>query len=48
MLARVELQIVFPKLFARFPDLRLAESLDNIRFKYDSQIYGLHSLHVAW
>ena len=47
-LARIELQIVFRKLFERFPNLRLAEPLDSLPFKYDSQIYGLYRLPVAW
>ncbi len=47
-LARIELQVVFPKLFARFPALRLAEPLENIPFKYDSQIYGLYKLPLVW
>jgi cytochrome P450 len=48
MLARIELQVVFAKLFQRFPDLRLVEPFEDIKFKYDSQIYGLYRLQVAW
>ena len=47
-LARVELQVVFRKLFERFPDLRTAEPLNRLAFKYDSQIYGLYELPVVW
>ena len=47
-LARIELQVVFSKLFQRFPGLRLAEPYEDIAFKYDSQIYGLKRLMVAW
>ncbi|MES2977715.1 MAG: cytochrome P450 [Pseudomonadota bacterium] len=47
-LARIELQVVFPKLFARFPNLRLAQPLETIPFKYDSQIYGLYKLPLVW
>lgn len=47
-LARIELQVVFRKLFERFPNLRLAEPLETLPFKYDSQIYGLYRLPVAW
>lgn len=47
-LARIELQVVFTKLFQRFPDLHLAEPYEQIAFKYDSQIYGLKKLMVAW
>lgn len=48
MLARIELQVVFAKLFQRFPNLKLAEPFDAIKFKYDSQIYGLYRLIVSW
>ena len=47
-LARLELQAVFPSLFRRFPGLHLAEPFEQIAFKYDSQIYGLHRLMVGW
>ena len=47
-LARVELQVVFRKLFERFPGLRTAEPLNRLAFKYDSQIYGLYELPVVW
>lgn len=47
-LARVELQVVYPTLFRRFPDLRAAEPLDALRFKQTSVFYGLHDLPVTW
>ncbi|GAB3976642.1 cytochrome P450 [Plantactinospora veratri] len=47
-LARVELQIVFDSLFARIPDLKLAVPVDELSFKDDSTVYGLHSLPVTW
>ncbi|MBI1385894.1 MAG: cytochrome P450 [Rhizobiales bacterium] len=47
-LARIELQVVFSRLFARFPDLRLAVPLEKIPFKYDSQIYGAYEVPVTW
>ncbi len=47
-LARLELQVVFQKLFARFPGLRVTEPVESLPFKYDSQIYGLYRLPVAW
>lgn len=47
-LARIELQVAFLKLFERFPNLRLAEPFEQVKFKYDSQIYGLYSLKLAW
>jgi cytochrome P450 len=47
-LARLELQIAFPALFRRMPDLQVAVPFDELPFKYDSQIYGLHELPVSW
>jgi cytochrome P450 len=48
MLARYELQIVFEAILRRLPGLRLAVPLEDIRFKHDMQIYGVHNLPVAW
>lgn len=48
MLARYELHILFNTLLRRLPALRLAVPLDQIRFKHDMQIYGVHNLPVAW
>lgn len=48
MLARVELTIMFKAILRRLPSLRLAVSLDEISFKHDMQIYGVHNLPVAW
>jgi cytochrome P450 len=48
MLARIELQVIFPILFQRLPNLRLAVPTAEIRFKNDMQIYGVHNLPVAW
>ncbi len=48
MLARYELHILFNALFKRFPTLSLAVPLDEIRFKHDMQIYGVHNLPVSW
>jgi cytochrome P450 len=47
-LARYELQVVYPALLGRLPGLRLAAPLEEIRFKDDMQIYGVHNLPVAW
>ena len=47
-LARIELQIVFRKLFQRFPNLKIEEKFNEISFKYDSQIYGIYRLPVSW
>ncbi len=48
MLARFELQIMFAAILRRLPGLRPAVPLDDIRFKHDMQIYGVHNLPVAW
>ncbi|MEW1722519.1 cytochrome P450 [Streptomyces sp. NPDC093109] len=47
-LARVELQVVFSTLFRRIPTLRLATDFSELRFKEDSQAYGIYELPVAW
>ncbi len=47
-LARYELQVIYPALLRRLPALRLAAPLDEVRFKDDMQIYGVHNLPVAW
>ncbi|MFG1923314.1 cytochrome P450 [Cryptosporangium sp. NPDC048952] len=47
-LARVELQVVFSTLFRRIPTLRLAAPLEELKFKADSQAFGIYELPVAW
>ncbi|MFF4590180.1 cytochrome P450 [Streptomyces sp. NPDC001388] len=47
-LARMELQVVYGTLYRRIPDLRLVGSLDDVRFKHDAFIYGVHALPVTW
>ncbi|AJE44353.1 cytochrome P450 [Streptomyces nodosus] len=47
-LARLELQVVYPTLFRRIPTLRAAVPLQDVKFKYDAVIYGLHELPVTW
>ncbi|MFE5641529.1 cytochrome P450 [Rhodococcus sp. NPDC056516] len=47
-LARVELQVVYSTLLKRIPTLTLAEPLENLEYKTDMSIYGLHSLPVTW
>lgn len=47
-LARMELQIVFETLFRRFPTLRLAKPVEELRFRTDMVFYGVHELPVAW
>ncbi|WP_416981692.1 cytochrome P450 [Streptomyces sp. T028] len=47
-LARMELQVVYGTLYRRIPALKLVGSLDDVRFKHDAFIYGVHSLPVTW
>ncbi|MFF4213188.1 hypothetical protein ACFYZE_28335 [Streptomyces sp. NPDC001796] len=47
-LARLELQVIYPPLFRRIPTLRAAIPLQDVKFKYDAVIYGLHELPVTW
>ncbi|RVX47684.1 cytochrome P450 [Nonomuraea polychroma] len=47
-LARMELQIVFDTLFRRIPTLRLAAPVEDLPFKTDAVIYGVHELPVTW
>ena len=48
MLARFELQVMFEAMLRRLPGLRLAAPLEEVRFKHDMQIYGVHNLPVTW
>jgi len=47
-LARAELQIALDVLLNGLPNLRLAVPFDQIPFRDDMLIYGVHSLPVAW
>jgi len=47
-LARLELRCVFAKLFQRVPGLKLAVPFEQLRFKEDMHVYGLHSMPVTW
>jgi cytochrome P450 len=47
-LARLELEIVYSTLFARIPGLRLAVPVDELPFKHDANVYGVHRLPVTW
>ncbi|RKN43967.1 cytochrome P450 [Streptomyces hoynatensis] len=47
-LARLELQLAYPALLRRFPGLRLERPLEEMRFREDMVIYGVHELPVAW
>lgn len=47
-LARAELQIALPVLLRRLPELHLAVPFEEVRFRNDMSIYGVHRLPVAW
>ncbi|MFD1940006.1 MULTISPECIES: cytochrome P450 [Nonomuraea] len=47
-LARMEMEIAYPALFRRLPHLRLAVPLEQVPFKNDMAIYGVHRLEVEW
>ncbi|MFD8405465.1 cytochrome P450 [Streptomyces anulatus] len=47
-LARVEMTVALPALFARFPALRLAVPPGEVPLRERSNIYGVVSLPVAW
>ncbi|GAB3368318.1 cytochrome P450 [Amycolatopsis echigonensis] len=47
-LARVEMRIALFRLFARFPDLRLAVPFAEVELPHDASIYGPVRLPVTW
>ncbi|MET7330971.1 cytochrome P450 [Nonomuraea sp. NPDC005650] len=47
-LARVELEIVFNTLFRRIPGLRPAVPDEQLSFKDEASVYGMHELPVTW
>ncbi|MEY3664891.1 MAG: Cytochrome [Pseudomonadota bacterium] len=48
VLARIELQVLWGVLLRRLPELALDVAIEQIRFKHDMQIYGVHNLPVRW
>ena len=48
VLARAELQVVCGELFRRLPDLRLAVPFEQLRFRHDMFVYGVHELPLTW
>ena len=47
-LARVEMQVAFATLARRLPGLRLATAPEQLKFKGESDIYGMKELPVTW
>ncbi|MFI9386594.1 cytochrome P450 [Kutzneria sp. NPDC052558] len=48
LLARMELQVVYGTLYRRIPTLTLAVPIEEVRFKHDMVVYGVHALPVSW
>jgi len=47
-LARVEMRAAFPTLLSGLPELRLDVASSDVPLRTDTNIYGVHSLPVAW
>lgn len=47
-LAQMELEVLFPTLFQRIPNLRLAVPFDDLRFKDGAFMYGVYEMPVTW
>ncbi|MDY7086239.1 MAG: cytochrome P450 [Actinomycetota bacterium] len=47
-LVRVEMECVFGTLFRRIPALHLTVPEEELPYKYDGTLFGLHALPVAW
>jgi len=47
-LARLELEIAFSRLLARFPNLQLAVPFEQLPFKHDSFVFGVKCLPLVW
>lgn len=47
-LARLELRIALPELFRRLKGLRVVTPPEEIRFKNDMVVYGIHELMIDW
>lgn len=47
-LVRGEMDLAYRVLFDRIPKLELAKPVDELPFKYDGVLFGLHALPVRW
>ncbi|MEV7358842.1 cytochrome P450 [Kitasatospora sp. NPDC091276] len=47
-LVRIEMETAYRRLFERIPGLRLAVPAEELPFKYDGVLCGLHALPVRW
>ncbi|MFE5700363.1 cytochrome P450 [Rhodococcus koreensis] len=46
--ARVEMQVAIETLFRRMPNLAMGVPLDEVHFKYESAVHGVHELPVTF
>jgi len=47
-LVRIEMEAVFTSLFRRIPTLQLDSAVEDLPFKHDGILFGLHALPVRW
>jgi cytochrome P450 monooxygenase len=47
-LVRAEMEIAYQSLFKRIPTLQIAQPIQDLPFKYDGLLFGLHTLPVRW
>ncbi|MEV0618493.1 cytochrome P450 [Nonomuraea sp. NPDC050404] len=47
-LVRVEMEAVFETLFRRIPTLELDQAVEDLPFKHDGVLFGLHALPIRW
>jgi cytochrome P450 len=47
-LAKLEMNVAYPALFNRFPNLRLDVPFEEVPFRWSNVTHGVHSLPVAW
>ena len=47
-LVRVEMELAYRTLFDRIPTLEIAQPIEELPFKYDGVLFGLHALPVRW
>lgn len=48
LLARLELEVAWSSLLRRLPGLRLAVPIDEVKFRHEMFVYGVHELPVTW
>ncbi|MEV7425649.1 MULTISPECIES: cytochrome P450 [unclassified Streptomyces] len=47
-LVRLEMEIAYRKLFERIPGIKLAVPVEDLAFKHDVVLFGLHEMPVRW